>query len=76
MPNSRLNGRPTSSPESPGIQGAIKDAVNAVAQAASPGVLKQKYQAARVQAGEDNDDADLGRMKQAQSTDRDNSYSY
>ncbi len=68
--------RGQSSPGSPGISGAIKDAVNAVASAVTPPVLRSNYQSQRVDAGTDSDSADLGRMRAAQSTDRDNSYSY
>lgn len=68
--NSRPRGQ--SSPGSPGISGAIKDAISAVASAVAPKSVTQIK--ARNDAAED--EAGVGRMKQAQSTDRDNAYSY
>lgn len=66
----------SSSPASPGITGAIKDAVEAVAQYTAPKSVSQRK--AKVDTSvDDATGADtVGRMKQAQSTDRDNSYSY
>lgn len=70
------NGRQSSSPGSPGISGAIKDAIAAVAGAVAPKSVTQRKSAvdSAVDAAQGNDT--VGRMKQAQSSDRDNSYSY
>jgi len=65
--------RGQSSPGSPGIAGAIKDAVSAVASAVAPRSIVQRK--ANIDAGVDDSDS-IGRQRQAQSTDRDNSYSY
>lgn len=65
--------RGSSSSNSPGISGAIKDAVRAVALTYGP---KSVTQAARhpVQSERSNEEASLGRMRAAQSTDSDNAY--
>lgn len=54
---------------SPGLSGAIKDAIGAVAKAVAPKSLTQFDP----NVDKHVDDA-TGRMRQAQSTDRDNSY--
>jgi hypothetical protein len=73
MPD-RVRGQ--SSPGSPGISGAIKDAVAAVANAVAPRSITQRKTAVDSAVDSANGDDTTGRMKQAQSTDRDNSYSY
>jgi hypothetical protein len=71
------NSRPRiqSSP-SPGISGAIKDAIAAVAGAVAPKSITQRKAAIDTAVDSAQGDDSIGRMKQAQSTDRDNSYSY
>jgi len=57
---------------SPGLGGAIKDVIKAVALATAPRSIVQRKQ----KIDKEVDDAVLGRMKAAQSTDKDNSYAY
>lgn len=66
--------RGQSSPGSPGLSGAIKDAVAAIAKTYGPKSITQR--GAKIDQGvESNDGSDpSGRMRQAQSTDRDNNY--
>jgi len=59
--------RGSSSPGSPGLKGALKDAIGAIAQAAAPKSITQRR--ARLQSQED---AVLGRMREGQSTDSNN----
>lgn len=66
------NGKPVYNQASPGIGGAIKDAVSAVARAVAPRSVTQQDQ----REAQDEDEAGIGRMRNAQSTDRDNSYQY
>lgn len=66
----------SSSPASPGISGAIKDAISAVAGAVAPKSITQRKSAIDNSVSSAEGDDTVGRMKQAQSTDRDNSYSY
>lgn len=68
--------RGSSSPGSPGITGAIKDAISAVASATAPRVVRQRSTDVDSAVDDATGDDTVGRMKQAQSTDRDNSYSY
>lgn len=77
MPDS-TRPRGQSSPGSPGISGAIKDAISAVAGAIAPKSITQRKPKIdqTVDQASTGDDDSIGRMKQAQSTDRDNSYSY
>lgn len=74
-PNSNLP-RGQSSPGSPGISGAIKDAVSAVASAFAPKSITQRSAKVDQTVNQSQGDDTLGRQRQAQSTDRDNSYSY
>lgn len=65
------NGKPVYNQATPGVAGAIKDAIGAVSKAVAPaGITQIKQREAQAE-----DDA-VGRMRHAQSTDRDNSYSY
>lgn len=68
--------RGSSSPGSPGLSGAIKDAIAAVVRSTAPKSLTQRGPAvdAAVAASDGSDDP-TGRMRSAQSTDRDNGYS-
>lgn len=68
--------RGSSSPGSPGISGAIKDAISAVAHAVAPKSITQRQASIDSSVDSATGDDTVGRMKQAQSTDRDNSYSY
>lgn len=61
---------------SPGISGAIKDAVSAVASAAAPRPVTQRGADVDGAVDEATGDDTQARQRQAQSTDRDNSYSY
>jgi hypothetical protein len=76
MPDSPPRPRGQSSPGSPGISGAIKDAIAAVAGAVAPKSITQRRPKVEQAVDQSQGDDSLGRMKQAQSTDRDNSYSY
>lgn len=62
--------RGQSSPGSPGISGAIKDAVAAVAEAVAPKSITQR----KASMDQSIDDATIGRMRAAQSTDSNNNY--
>ena len=64
-------GKPVYNQATPGVGGAIKDAVDAAARAMAPKSVTEIRQ--REQQAEDDS---IGRMRSAQSTDRDNSYSY
>ena len=64
--------RGQSSPGSPGVSGAIRDAVSAVADAGAPRSVTRRK--ATLNSAEN--DADLGRMREGQSTDSNNDYSY
>ncbi len=64
--------RGQSSPGSPGVSGAIRDAVSAVAQAVAPRSITRRKQTVDSAVS----DADLGRMRNGQSTDSNNDYSY
>jgi len=75
-PVDRIGGKPVYNNASPGISGAIKDAVGALARAAAPRSITQAAQREDQEEDAAEGDDDLGRMKAAQSTDRDNSYSY
>jgi len=71
--------RGSSSPGSPGVSGAIKDAIGAIAKTFGPASITQ--QKARNDADESAaeggpSDEVIGRMRAAQSSDKDNSYSY
>lgn len=67
------NGEPVYDNASPGVGGAIKDFVGSIAKAVAPKAITEAPQ--REQEQED-DAQGLGRMRAAQSSDRDNSYSY
>jgi hypothetical protein len=68
-----------SSPGSPGLSGALKDAIGAIANVIAPRsvvqIKQREDQRERAALGEDEED-DTGRMKAAQSTDKDNGYQY
>lgn len=68
--------RGSSSPGTPGIAGAIKDAIGAVAGAIAPKSVTQRKASVDNTVDQATGDDTLGRQRQAQSTDRDNSYSY
>lgn len=59
----------SSSPASPGISGAIKDAVSAVADYVAPRSVTRRKKTLEAQ-----EDDTVGRMRSAQSSDRDNNY--
>lgn len=65
----------SSSPASPGLSGAIKDAVGAIADAVAPRSITQRKAkvdtAVDAQTGQ-HSDQDLARMRRGQSTDYDN----
>lgn len=68
--------RGSSSPGSPGLSGAIKDAIAAVVKATAPKSITQR--GSRVDAdvaANDGSNDPTGRMRNAQSSDRDNGYS-
>lgn len=64
--------RGQSSPGSPGVSGAIKDAVAAIADATAPRSLRNRSQNVADSVGDDT----LARMRRGQSTDSNNDYSY
>lgn len=65
------NGKPVYDQATPGVAGAVKDFVGAVSGAVAPKSITQ------IKARNDEaEDEAVGRMRNAQSTDRDNSYSY
>lgn len=59
----------SSSPASPGISGAIRDAVSAVADYVAPRSVTRRKPTLASQ-----EDDTVGRMRSAQSSDRDNNY--
>lgn len=61
--------RNSSSPASPGISGAIKDAVSAVADYVAPRSVTRRKPTLATQ-----EDDSTGRMRAAQTSDRDNNY--
>lgn len=68
--------RGSSAPD-PGLGGAIKDAIKQAALTFGPKSITQRKSKIDTTVDEDaGDDDSLGRMKAAQSTDRDNSYQY
>lgn len=67
--------RGQSSPGSPGLSGAIKDAISAVANYVAPKSITQRRAKADADvAANDGSDDPTGRMRNAQSSDRDNGY--
>lgn len=64
--------RGQSSPGSPGVSGAIRDAVSAVADAVAPRPIRNR----KANVDSSVDDATIGRMREGQSTDSNNDYSY
>lgn len=61
---------------SPGVSGAISDAVGAIAQAVAPKSITQRRSAVdSAVSSAAGDDDPTGRMRSAQSSDRDNGYS-
>jgi hypothetical protein len=66
-----------SSPGSPGISGALKDAIGAIAKQIAPrSVVQIKPREDQRESTALGDEDDTGRMKAAQSTDKDNGYQY
>lgn len=70
--------RGSSSPD-PGLSGAIKDAIGAIAKTVAPksvSQIKVRNDADEAAAEQGKQDDVVGRMRAAQSSDRDNSYAY
>lgn len=64
----------SSSPASPGLSGAIKDAVAAVADAVTPRSLRNRKTIVNDAVDGTHDPATIGRMRQGQSSDSNNDY--